>query len=140
MENYNHQKEIREAINAGKRAKASLNEARNKLNSAKNWGILDILGGGLISGLLKHSRIKDASKCIENAKHDMRDFEQELGDIRDIEGLRIEIGDFLTFADFFFDGLIADIFVQSKIKDAKNQIDTAISHVDRILARLEAET
>ena len=70
----------------------------------------------------------------------MRDFEQELGDIRDIEGLRIEIGDFLTFADFFFDGLIADIFVQSKIKDAKNQIDTAISHVDRILARLEAET
>lgn len=140
MENYNHQKEIREAINAGKRAKASLNEARNKLNSAKNWGIVDILGGGLISGLLKHSRIKDASKCIENAKHDMRDFEQELGDIRDIEGLRIEIGDFLTFADFFFDGLIADIFVQSKIKDAKNQIDTAISHVDRILARLEAET
>ncbi|MBQ7612356.1 MAG: hypothetical protein IJU92_04710 [Spirochaetaceae bacterium] len=140
MENYNHQKEIREAINAGKRAKASLNEARNKLNSAKNWGILDILGGGLISGLLKHSRIKDASKCIENAKHDMRDFEQELGDIRDIESLRIEIGDFLTFADFFFDGLIADIFVQSKIKDAKNQIDTAISHVDRILARLEAET
>lgn len=140
MENYNHQKEIREAINVGKRAKASLNEARNKLNSAKNWGILDILGGGLISGLLKHSRIKDASKCIENAKHDMRDFEQELGDIRDIEGLRIEIGDFLTFADFFFDGLIADIFVQSKIKDAKNQIDTAISHVDRILARLEAET
>ena len=48
MENYNHQKEIREAINAGKRAKASLNEARNKLNSAKNWGIFDILGGGLI--------------------------------------------------------------------------------------------
>ena len=140
MENYNHQKEIREAINAGKRAKASLNEARNKLNSAKNWGILDILCGGLISGLLKHSRIKDASKCIENAKHDLRDFEQELGDIRDIEGLRIEIGDFLTFADFFFDGLIADIFVQSKIKDAKNQIDTAISHVDRILARLETET
>ena len=95
-----------------------------------------MLGGGLISGLMKHSRINDASRYVEQAKHDLRAFEKELGDIRDIEGLNVDIGGFLTFADFFFDGLLADLLVQSKIKDAKREIDNAIARVDNVLARL----
>ena len=136
VEVYHHQKEISEAIRAGERARLSLSEARSKMDSAGNWGLLDMLGGGLISGLMKHSRINDASRYVEQAKHDLRAFEKELGDIRDIEGLNVDIGGFLTFADFFFDGLLADLLVQSKIKDAKREIDNAIARVDNVLARL----
>ena len=56
-----------------------------------------------------------------------------------MEELSVENGEFLKFADFFFDGLIADLLVQSKINDAKQEIDNAISCVDSILARLRAE-
>ena len=139
MEKYNRQKEIGEAIRAGERARQSLTEARGKMDSAGNWGLFDMLGGGLISGLMKHSRINDASQYVEQAKNDLKAFERELGDIRDIEGLSVEIGGFLTFADFFFDGLLADLLVQSKIKDAKRELDNAISRVDGILAKLRAE-
>ena len=136
---YDRQKEISEAIRAGERARSSLVTARGKLDSARSWGIWDLLGGGLISGLMKHSRVSDASDYVEQAKRDLSAFERELGDIRDIAGLHVEIDGFLTFADFFFDGLLADLLVQSKIKDAQREIDTAIHRVDNILARLRAE-
>ena len=44
MEYYNRDKEIREAIEAGERALASLRKADEKLGSARNWGLLDIIG------------------------------------------------------------------------------------------------
>ena len=138
-DNYDRQKEISEAIRAGERARSSLITARGKLDSARSWGIWDVLGGGLISGLMKHSRVSDASDYVEQAKLDLSVFERELGDIRDIAGLPVEIDGFLTFADFFFDGLLADLLVQSKIKDAQREIDSAIHRVDNILARLRAE-
>ena len=62
MDNYNHQKEIGEAIRAGERARESLLEARSKMNSARKWGLYDLFAGGGISSLVKHSRINDATQ------------------------------------------------------------------------------
>ena len=39
---YDRNKEIREAIRAGERALDSLKEANRQLNSAGNWGLVDI--------------------------------------------------------------------------------------------------
>ena len=39
------EKEKREALEAGYRALDSLHAAENNLNSAKNWGIVDMFGG-----------------------------------------------------------------------------------------------
>jgi predicted transcriptional regulator len=106
---YNKDKEINEAIRAGERALESLREANRQLDSAGNWGILDILGGNTVSGIMKHMKVNNASRCIEDARRDMAAFRDELDDIRDISGLNIDIGGFLTFADFFFDGFIRPI-------------------------------
>lgn len=65
-------------------------------------------------------KVNNASQCIENAKRDLDAFRDELGDIRDMEDLCVDIDGFLNFADFFFDGFVADIFVQSKIRDGQN--------------------
>ena len=46
--------------------------------------------------------------------------------------LYLNISDFLSFADYFFDGIIADWMVQSKIKDARFQVDKAIRELNRI--------
>ena len=89
---YNEEKEKREARLAGQRALASLQDARNYLRSARNWGIIDLFGGGGLSGLLKHAKVRDASRSLEQAKADLQVFQRELRDVQSIDGLRIEIG------------------------------------------------
>lgn len=55
---------------------------------------------------------------------------------REIQEIRINMGDFLNFADDFLDGFIADWMVQSKISRAREQVEEAILRVDQILSRL----
>jgi hypothetical protein len=43
---YDIEREKREAIDAGYRALQSLNNAKAEQNSAKNWGLVDLFGGG----------------------------------------------------------------------------------------------
>jgi len=131
-------REIREAINAGERALISLKSARDKLSSAKSWGIWDIIGGGLITNVVKHSRINEASSYLENAKMDLKIFQRELRDITDFSSLGIEIGGFLSFADFVLDGFLADCMVQSKISDALRQVEGAIDRVESLLRQLKS--
>ena len=130
--------EIDEAIRAGDKALISLRLAQEKLSSAKNWGILDILGGGLITNMVKHSKINDASSYLREAKDSLRVFQRELKDIPDFTALEIDIVSFLSFADFFFDGFIADYMVQTKISDAKDKINEAIIRVESLLRELKA--
>lgn len=133
----NTYQEIQEAIEAGQRALQSLNQAKKALNSARGWGFIDLLGDNMISGVLKHERIHSAKKCVEQAKRDFSIFQRELADVQSVPGLDINIDDFLIFADFFFDGFIADIFVQSRINQARKRIDEAIVQTENILRRLK---
>lgn len=116
---YDIGKEKREAIDAGYRAINSLKTARDNLNSAKNWGLLDMFGGGFFSTMLKHSKIDQARQNMEQAKYDLRNFSRELNDVNIACDLNINIGDFLSFADYFFDGFVADWMVQDRINNAR---------------------
>ena len=133
---YDIEKEKREAIAAGERALSSLRRAQTELSSAKNWGLADLLGGGLITTMVKHSKIDNANGYMEQAKHDLQSFRRELGDLQQTPELRIDTGDFLRFADYFFDGLVADWLVQDKINRARSQVDDAVRRVERILTQL----
>ena len=133
---YVRNKEIREAIRAGERALDSLKEADRQLSSAGTWGLIDIFGGNTFSGLMKHMRVNNASRYVDDARRDMAAFRDELGDIRDLENLNVDIDGFLTLADFFFDGFVADIFVQSKIRKGQQQVREAIRRVEDILSSL----
>ena len=136
MSNEVMRREMKEAMDAGERALSSLRSAQEKLNSAGNWGIFDMLGGGLFSTIIKRSKMNDAQNLIEAAKMDLRRFQKELADINLSLDLRMEVGTFLSFADFFFDGFVADYLVQSKISDAKEQVSDAIFRVQHILNEL----
>ena len=71
---YDIEKEKREAIEAGQRALSSLRTAKENLNSAKNWGLVDMFGGGFFSTMLKHSKMDQARQNMEQAKYDLRNF------------------------------------------------------------------
>lgn len=133
MNNELMKREIQEAIIAGERALVSLKMAQDSLNSAKNWGIFDMLGGGLISTMIKHSKMDHASAYLEDAKRQLRTFQKEIRDVDVSLHFSIDRGDFLTFADYFFDGLIADYLMQAKIGEARRQTDEAIHQVTILL-------
>ena len=136
--NYMMEKEVREAVAAGERALASLRAAAKELSKARNWGLVDIFGGGLVTSIIKHSKINGASARIDAARNDLRVFEKELRDVTVYQELHIEIGDFLTFADFFFDNFLVDFMVQSKITEAARQVDQAIGRVEQVLLQLRS--
>ncbi len=133
---YDMYKETTEAINAGERALSSLRAAQRELSSAKNWGIFDMLGGGLISTMIKHSKMDNAKEYMEQAKYDLNSFSQELRDVNMSVNLNIDTNDFLTFADWFFDGFVADWLVQDRINEAYSQVDEAIYRVENIIRQL----
>ena len=120
---YDIEKEKREAIEAGRRALNSLQAAKENLNSAKNWGLVDMFGGGFFTTMLKHSRIDQAKRNMEQAKYDLRNFSRELNDVNMVCNLNIDTGDFLSFADYFFDGFVVDWVVQDRINNAKRQVE-----------------
>ena len=128
-------REIMEAIEAADDALYHLQAARKYLNSAGNWGLFDLFGGGMISGLVKHSKMGAAEEEVEAARYSLQKFSRELQDVSGYSS--IHINDFLTMADFFFDGFLADVMVQSKISEAKRQCDTAIRQVEQIRDDLE---
>ena len=98
---YDIEKEKREAIEAGRRALNSLQAAKENLNSAKNWGLVDMFGGGFFTTMLKHSKMDQAKRNMEQAKYDLRNFSKELNDVNMVCNLNIDTGDFLSFADYF---------------------------------------
>ena len=130
------QREVREAVQAGEEALAGIQKAREKLGSAKNWGIFDMLGGGMISSMVKHSRMDDASEDMEEAKRKLAAFGRELKDMSISADLPVEMGSFLRFVDTFMDNLFVDFMVQSRIDDAIAGLDDVSDRVRRILAQL----
>ena len=76
---------------------------------------------------------------MESAKLDLKRFQKELKDVNVSWDLSMEVGVFLSFADIFFDGFVADYLVQSKISDAKRQVADAIYKVEAILRELKRE-
>jgi hypothetical protein len=133
------EKEVREARDAGYAVLDALNDIKRSLDSAANWGTWDMIGGGLISTMAKHSRLDDAKSEIDRAQWLMKKFHRELSDLGDSFDVSIDIGSFMTFADYFFDGFFVDWAVQSRIHDAQNQTANASMRISGLLGKLDNE-
>jgi DNA repair exonuclease SbcCD ATPase subunit len=130
-------REITEAITAGNSVIVDLDQAINSLGSAEGWGIWDMLGGGFITNMIKHSHIDDARNSVTNAQKKISQFKRELADVKKSTEVQINIGKLESFADFFFDGLIFDWIVQSKIEDSLEKSNKAKSIIAQTIKELE---
>lgn len=130
-------KEIDEAIEAGRKTLQALDEAAEKLGSAKRWGIWDIVGGGLVSSLVKHSRIDDARKLLQQARNELESFSDELDDIQEnLPEFDLEISDLVSTFDIVFDNVFADILVQEKVEETAWEVDKTRTRVKNAVDRL----
>lgn len=99
-----------------------LDDAERSFSSARNWGFLDMLGGGLIVDLIKHSKINNAASSMNEINYLLRDLERELKDVKFPTDYSMNTMGFATFADFLFDGILADVYMQSKIMNSLDQV------------------
>jgi len=125
-------KEILEALAAGDEAIYHLEGAQNMLNSAGNWGIADILGGGLFISMIKRNKMREAQREMDEAREALQAFSRELQDVDRAMDIDLDLDGFLGFADFFFDNFMVDVMVQSRISDAKRQVNEAIEQVNDV--------
>ena len=134
----NQKKEIREAISAGNKAKNIAEQVLSELDDAEGWGTWDLLGGGLISDLAKHSSLDDAQEEIEHLQVQLRRFKTELADVTIRAEMQVNIDGFLRFADYFFDGLFADWAVLDKIEESQAEVKNVINQIQTVLNKLAA--
>lgn len=99
-----------------------IDEAESKFTSARNWGFLDILGGGFLVDLVKHTKLSSASTTMNQINYLLRDLQRELKEVVIPTDFSMNTGTFSTFADFVFDGVLADVYMQSKIMTSIEQI------------------
>lgn len=132
------QKEVQEALSAGENAKRLLGQVQDDLDSARSWGTWDMLGGGLIATMAKYDRLDSAQSSIRAAQRALSDFRTELADVSQLQVPSIQIGEFATFADYFFDGIFSDWYVQSSIKKAQEGVSEVRMKLTAALRDLEA--
>lgn len=129
-------KEIDEAIHAGKETLTSLQEVLGYLSSAENWGIYDMVGGGMFSSMIKHGKIDSAQNALQLAKLKLEVFEKEMKDVKS-EDIYIEDFSFgLVMFDQFFDNIFSDFMVQSKINKSMENINNIYIQIEKTVSRL----
>ncbi len=136
MTNEEYQREVLEAIEAANVALKALKQADSDLQSAGNWGIADLLGGGFFISMIKHSRMSDAQKHMDEARWALEKFSKELADVDRGLNLGLDTAGFLDFADVFMDNFFVDWMVQSQISNAQKSVRIAIRRVQEIKEQL----
>jgi len=130
-------KEIREAEHAANDLVSSIEVMLDYIKSAENWGTLDMFGGGIISTAQKHSKLDKAKRKSEEVQDKLQKFQIELSDVDMSFDMGLDLGSFTKTADYIFDGLIVDWFVQSKIGEAASKSRRLKEEVISITQRLE---
>lgn len=133
----NQKKELQEAISAGKSAMSIADTVLSKLDSAEGWGTWDLVGGGLIADLAKHSDLDEAQSYVESLQVQLRRFKTELADVTVYADIQVSVDGVLRFADYFFDGLFADWTVLDKISQSKTQIHKTRGQIGSVLSKLD---
>lgn len=133
------QREVEEAEAAGRSALAIAESILDSLDSAKSWSTWDLIGGGgLVSDLVKHGHLDDAQDKVENLQVALGRFHTELMDVSISADLEVRVDGFLKFADFFFDGLLADWMVRDRINGSAEQVQEVRRSIEKIMDRLRS--
>ncbi|MCD7746583.1 MAG: hypothetical protein LUI13_15105 [Lachnospiraceae bacterium] len=130
-------REIDEAVVAGNRALTALNRTEKCLDSASVFGLWDIFGGGMFSSMMKHSKIGDAQRCLEEAQMELRAFSRELEDVQFYSEISVKFDGVTEFIDIFCDNIFADVMVQNKIEQSKRNVKETKQQVQMAIRKLQ---
>jgi hypothetical protein len=134
-------KDVEEALAAARTVIYRLNEAAERIRTARQWGTYDTwFGGGLFSSWVKRERVDDADLSMRSVDLALADLRTELADVG-IVG-EVGVGRLAMTMDVWFDNLVSDLMTQSRLRDAAdrvNRVGTAMVRLQSQLERRQAE-
>ena len=128
---------INEALSITNELIPLVEKAEKHLSSARNWSFLDVLGGGMFIDLIKHMKLGNAGQVMDRVNTLMQRLQRVLGSINMPQDYTMNVGGFITFADFFFDNALMDALVTSKILTSINQVRDLKTKLYSLKQRLE---
>ncbi len=114
--------QVNQALNLTDQLIGELDQAERQLSSARNWGFFDILGGGVITDLIKHSKLNNAKASMDRVNYLLQELKRVLGGISMPGDYSMNVGTFATLADFFFDSALVDAYMTAKIMSSLNEV------------------
>jgi len=130
-------KEIKEALLASKKVISTSRDAMSQLKEAKDFGVWDMMGGGLLMTLAKRERMDKAQQCINQMNYALKQLSNELEDINESIDGDIDLSNYMSVADYLFDNIFVDMMVQDKINDAISKVTRMTSKVEGMVIKLE---
>lgn len=128
--------DMAEVIAAGEKGLATLRKAYAILSEADDWSFIDMAGGGLISDLVKRSKIKKSNQLLEKAREELAIFGRELRDVNERYVLNIEIDGDVMFYDLFLDNIYTDWKVRKEIVKSYENVGRAVSEIETLIRNL----
>lgn len=132
-------KELREAFSAGEQAVFHLNAALGQLNKAESWGTWDVFGGGVLTDMMKYSRLDGAQQQMRHLQSALRRYQAELADVAQTAEFNLQMDGFTWTMDVWFDNLFADWAVLKHIRGSQEELGHILRRVDRIQSGLDLE-
>lgn len=134
---YNLERELSRALSAAQSARESLWLMSGSLDHARSWGTVDLLGGGLLSTWAKHDHLDDAQRAAQSARSALERLRGQMTALQKaVRVPQVELSSFAVFADYWLDGLFADWYVQSRIKEAQAGTDQTLSKLGSLISAL----
>lgn len=134
-------RELDETVQAGNDADNIMEKMLGYLREARGWGYADIAGIGFGDPLMdrweKYDAFGAAHVDAVDARHALSRLQSGLRDVH-LKDCDVELpSQIVKFADWFVDGLVVDLFVQSKIEKSIDSVETCQAQVQGILAKLK---
>lgn len=129
-------KEINEALDAGDDANECAKDVLCELNSAEEWGTYDVVGGGLVAGIAKHSHLDNAQKKLWYMRENIEQFRTEISDVEIHADLLVSVDSFSQFADIVFDDIFSDFYMLDQIKNSISQVRHVIAQINDVIRSL----
>ena len=122
-------RELQEAQEALERVKEIIQEVKSELQSAKNWGLFDMIAGDMFASLIKRDKISKVNSRMDYLRRVLQEAQKELADVNITLASEISNSSSDYFWDVWFDNIFTDFRVQGeldKVAENINQLERQV--------------
>lgn len=131
-------KELQEALDAGRDVRSQVEKAIEALDSAESWGVVDMMGGGMMTTMMKRDRMNQAKNAMTEIEYLLRKFRAELSDIAGADAVGADkFGTEWSMMDYLFDGFFIDYLVQQEITESLSNMRTLAKETERVCESIQ---
>ncbi|MFQ7475661.1 hypothetical protein [Anaerotignum sp.] len=124
--------EVTDVLQLGNALRWQLHRIMEILQSARNWGRVDLIGGGSTSSALKRERMEETRKALAELDVILGYFRKKFRETPVVSKISYEEwGDDLFAADFLLDGFVIDALVQVDIVDCQAEMERLYEQTER---------